>query len=389
MMPVSRRSFALSALAKPSLDETLRAAVERRQIPCAVAMVADADRILYQGAFGTRDPETRQPARVDSIFAIASMTKALTSIAALQLVEQGKVSLDEPAERHLPELRGRQVLAGFDAAGQARLRAPKRPVTLRHLLTHTSGLAYARWDAEIARWQTSPGGSATAPAPLAFDPGTRWQYGQGIDAAGRLVEALSGLTLEEYFQSRIFRPLGMADTSFILPAAKFERYVTRYARQPDGGLKPLERKLPDPPPSFNGGGGLFSTGPDYLRFTQAVLKRGAGLIAPATYKLLATNQIGRLRAGVLRTTDPPSSSDLDIHPGETDRHSLGWVVNPKPHRGGRSAGSFAWAGLFNTYYWIDPRRNRTGVLLMQYLPFADREAIGLLREFEQAVYAMG
>ncbi len=381
---------AAPARARASIDATLRAGVERRGIPCATAVVADSRRVLYEGAFGTRDAESRLPVKPDAIFAIASMTKAITSMAALQLVEQKRVSLDEPAERHLPELRGRMVLDGFGPDGRARLRPPVRPVTPRHLLTHTSGLCYALWDAQARQWEESP--SATEQpgvhAPLMFDPGTRWQYGQGIDVVGRLVEAVSGLTLEAYFQQHLLGPLGMRDTSFILPPEKFERRVTSYRREADGTWKPAVRRLPTPPTSFNGGGGLFSTAPDYIRFAQAVLRGGRELVQdPATFRLAVTNQTGRIRAGVLQSTDPVTSADVDTHPGASDRHTLAFVINPRAHRNGRAAGSLTWAGISNTFYWIDPKRNRCAVLMMQFLPFVDAQAVGLLGEFERAVYA--
>ncbi len=394
-MPITRRTFTAGAafgasrpsLARVSIDAVLRAAVSRRGIPCATAVVADSRRVLYQGAFGTRDSASGTPAKPDSIFAIASMTKAITSTAAMQLVERKLGDLDEPAERHLPELRGRQVLDGFGGDGRARLRPPSTPVTLRHLLTHTSGLCYALWDQRMVQWQSSPGVTPSSPAPLMFDPGARWQYGQGIYLAGRLVEAVSGLSLEDYFRKHILDPLGMRDTGFVLPPEKFERLVTGYRRQANGTLIPNERKQPEPPRSFNGGGGLYSTAPDYARFLQAMLRRGEGLVSRETFRPMSANQIGALRAGVLQTTAPATSSDVDIHPGESDGHTLAFVVNPKPHRGGRSAGSLAWAGISNTFYWIDPARNRCAVLMMQFLPFVDREAVGLLGDFERAVYS--
>jgi methyl acetate hydrolase len=395
MPHLSRRTFAAAtaALATPlraksSLDETLRAGVERRKIPCVTAMVADSRRILYQGAFGTRDAASGTPVKIDAIFSIASMTKAITSAAALQLVAQKKVAVYEPAEKYLPELRGRQVLDGFDpSTGRPKLRPPTRPVTLRHLLTHTSGLCYARWDQDAQKWEKSPGLEPGTRPPLMFEPGTRWQYGQGIDLAGRLVEAVSGQTLEDYFQQHILKPLGMNDTSFILPPEKFERSVTAYRRQPDGTWVPNERKPPAPPQSFNGGGGLLSTAPDYIRFMQMILKKGAGVLSHETIKLMSTNQIGDIRAGILKTTDPATSADMDVHPGESDRHTLGFLLNPAPHKGGRSAGSLAWAGFYNTFYWIDPARDRCAVIMMQFLPFVDAAAVGLLREFEAAVYS--
>jgi CubicO group peptidase (beta-lactamase class C family) len=325
------------------------------------------------------------------------MTKAITSAAVLQLVEQGKVSLTEPASRYLPELGSVQVLEGFDAAGKPQLRAPKTPVTLKHLLTHTSGFCYDTWSAEMMKWEAATGTSlpisSVAPhVPLMFEPGSRWQYGYSIDYAGKLVEAVSGLSLEEYFQRNLFHPLSMPDTSFIVDGEKFDRVVTGYARQADGSLKPNPRALPQPPKAFNGGGGLSSTVGDYVKFMQMILRRGrsAGgeqLLKPETVAMMSTNQIGKLGAGRLKTQRPVVSGDVDLHPGAVDRWGLGFLINEVAYPGGRSAGSLAWAGVFNTFYWIDPKRDLCAVIMMQYLPFVDPQAVALLGEFERAVYS--
>lgn len=224
-----------------------------------------------------------------------------------------------------------------------------------------------------------------------FEPGARWQYGQGVDWAGRLVEAVSGLTLEDYFQQKIFQPLGMTDTSFILPEAKFPRLAGMYSRVANGPLEPVERKLPAPPKAFNGGGGLYSTAADYVRFMQMILNRGAGpnrqrVLKAATVRSMARNQIGTSPAGKMRSFKPLVSADVDIQPGHAEQWGLGFLINPVPYAGGRAARSLAWAGLFNTFYWIDPKRDRCGVILMQFLPFVDKEAVGLLDEFERSVY---
>jgi CubicO group peptidase (beta-lactamase class C family) len=209
-----------------SIDETLRAGLERRKIPEVTAMVATPDKIVYQGAFGMRDAASGTPVKLDSIFAIASMTKAVTSVAAMQLVDQGKVKLDEPVSRHIPELKALQVFEGVDSAGKPILRPARKAVTLRHLLTHTSGFCYDTWSQEMQDYIKAGGAppSGVAPrVPLMFEPGTRWQYGYSADWSGRLVENVSGLTLEQYFQRNICEPLGMTDTSFIPKPGKFER----------------------------------------------------------------------------------------------------------------------------------------------------------------------
>lgn len=406
MSTLSRREFAGGMLAlgarpdklfgAPSLDETLRAGLKQRKIPAAVAMVATADKTTYSGAFGKRDSASGVDVTTDSIFSIASMTKAVTSVAALQLVEQGKLKLDEPVAKHLPQLGKLEVLEGFDkASDKPILRPAAKPVTLKHLLTHTSGFAYEIWDANLSKYAAQNSGGAqdaAAVTPLMFEPGARWEYGRSLDWTGRLVEAVSGLTLEQYFQRNIFEPLGMVDTGFIFPAGKFDRLVNGYERQADGSLKEDTRTLPGPPKFFNGGGGLYSTVGDYVRFMQMILRRGRTsekqqILSAKTVEMMSSNQIGELGAGKLKTTRPAVSSDVDFHPGFTDKFGFGFLINTTAYSGGRSAGSLAWAGIANTYYWIDPRRGICAVLMMQFLPFADREGLGLLGDFERAVYA--
>ena len=402
MSTLSRREFAaaITALAAgtkafaggTSLDETLRSGLKQRKIPAAAAMVANADHTTYSGAFGKRDSASGLNVTADSIFYIASMTKAITSAAAMQLVEQGKLKLDEPVGKHLPQLGNLKVLDGFQI-DKPILRPAAKPVLLRHLLTHTSGFAYDTWDANMRKYTELTGpGAPDAVTPLAFEPGTRWQYGTGLDWTGRLVEAVSGLTLEQYFERNLLSPLGMKDTGFTMTTGKFDRVVSRYQRQSDGSLKEDPRTLPPAPTFFNGGGGLYSTTGDYVRFMQMILRRGRAsggdqILQAKTVDLMCNNQIGALSAGRLKTARPDRSSDVDFHPGFTDKFTYGFLMNPTAYQGGRSAGSLAWAGINNTFYWIDPSKKMCAVLMMQFLPFVDREAVGLLSDFEKAVYA--
>jgi CubicO group peptidase (beta-lactamase class C family) len=389
MRRITRREFAATLAAATakgqsrSIDDVLRNGIAQRRIPCVAAMVADSSKILYQGAFGKRDDATNVPVTIDSIFAIASMTKAVTTAAAMQLVEQGKITFEEPVERKLSALRGIQVLAGYDSAGAPKLRPPQRPVTLRHMLTHTSGLCYNIWNAELGKYLTRTKRSE----PLMFDPGTRWEYGTGLDYTGYLVQALSGLRLEDYFQKNIFQPLGMSDTSYILPPEKLDRMVGFFRRRPNGSYTMDPRKQPNVPRVFVGGSGLFSTCADYVKFMQAILRRGKGILTERSVQLMSTNQTGDLRAGVLKTAIPGLSADVDLHPGASDRYTYGFLLNQDAYPGGRAAGSLAWAGIGNTFYWIDPKNDRCAVLMMQFLPFVHKEAVGLLGDFERAVYA--
>ena len=393
---ITRRLFiggaGLSLLAEGSIDQTLRDGIARRKIPCVVAMSASDTRTLYSGAFGTRDA-SGVPARVDSIFRIASMTKAVTTVAALQLVDRGKLTLQEPVSRHLPQLEHLKVLDGFDSAGKPKFRPARTPVTLHHLLTHTSGFCYDLWDADMFRYTSSnPPTEPGKPEPLMFEPGSRWQYGTSLDWTGRLVEAVSGMSLEAYFQANICRPLGMADTSFLVPESKFARLVSVYQRGANGALQQDERKPPGRPASFSGGGGLYSTAADYVRFLQMILKEGAApsgppVLQPRTVQSMMVNQIGNLTAGKMKSYKQNFSADVDIQPGHTEKWSYGFLLNTTAYDGGRSAGSLAWAGLWNTFYWIDPKRHLCAVILMQFLPFVDAQAVGMLADFERAVYA--
>jgi methyl acetate hydrolase len=344
MLPINRRELGRTALAlgveagrlcastrdATKVDETLRSGIAERKIPAVVGMAATADRVLYEGAFGTRD-SSGVPVTAGSIFAIASMTKAITTVAALQLVEQGKVLLDEPVSKYLPQLGKLDVLEGFDPrTGKPILRPARTQVTLKHLLTHTSGFCYDTWDRDMFRYASETTAAPGAVPPLMFEPGKRWQYGPSIDWTGRLVEAVSGMNLEEYFQARILRPLEMPDTSFIVPASKFDRLVTNYKRQPDGSLKQDTRTLPTP--HINGGGGLFSTAGDYVRFMQMILGNGRGInkaqiLQAKTVRTMEVNQIGELTAGKMKSSRPDSSSDVDIQPGFTEKWGFGFLIN--------------------------------------------------------------
>src|ERR1700733_3062672 len=412
MPEISRRHFSAALLAlgaqprgiwgatTPAIDQTLSASLKQHKIPACVAMAATSTKTTYSGAFGKRDSKSGVDVNADCLFVIASMTKPITSVAAMQLVEQGKLKLDEPASTYIKELGSLQVLHGFDASsGKPILKPATKPVTLRTLLTHTSGFCYDTWFADMLRWEKETGtslplGTVAPLTPLMFEPGSRWQYGTSADWSGRLVETVSGLTLEEYFQKNILGPLGMHDTSFLVPAAKFDRLVSEYTRGGDGAgpLKENPRTLPQPPKAFNGGGGLYSTAGDYVRFMQMILRRGQGpkgepILQPKTVDVMATIQTGHLSCGKLKTARPSISSDVDFHPGFKDGFGFGFLINSKAYDGGRSAGSLAWAGIANTYFWIDPKKGVAGVIMMQYLPFADKEAIAVLGDFERAVYA--
>jgi methyl acetate hydrolase len=378
------------------IDGVLESSIKSGRVPGVVGIAASRDQILYQGAFGKKDLASAAPMQLDTIFAIASMTKPITSVAVMQLVEQGTVKLDASIAQYLPELADPQVLEGFDEDGNPRLRDAARPPTIRELLSNTSGYAYSIWNDDIRRYEAEanlPGGrDKFAQLPLASDPGTRWEYSPSTDVLGMLVETLSGLTLEQYFQQNIFATLGMEDTFFQVPAEKWSRVSSRHIRQTDGSYD-VSDPLPAEPPIvsfYSGGGGLMSTAPDYIRFVRALLNGGgldgARILEPQTVDLMAQNQIGEFEAGEMITFVPNLSNDVNLFPGAEDKFGLGFLINSEPVTGGRARGSLMWAGLYNTYFWIDREHGVGGVVLTQMLPFADTTVLGLLEEFEKAFY---
>lgn len=382
------------------IDELLRSATSSGKVPGVVAMLTDREGITYQGAYGVRTLGQEAEMTPDTVVWLASMTKALTSTAALQLLEQGKLELDEPARRWLPELNEILVLDGFDASGAAITRSPKTPITLRHLLTHTAGFGYDFFSADLARFEKQVGlpgittcENAALRLPLLFDPGSRWNYGINIEWVGKLVEAAAGCTLGQYLTEHLFEPLGMHDTAFRISPAMRERLAVIHQRGDDGGLTPLEGfEIPQEPEFEMGGGGLYGTAADYLKFIRMVLNRGqAGkhqLLKPETVdELLYGNQLGELRVCELKTAMPPVTGDAEFFPGVEKSWSLAFQRMEAPAPIGLPEGGLMWAGLANTYYWIDPVNGTGGVYLSQILPFVDRYSAPLFHDFMAAAYA--
>jgi methyl acetate hydrolase len=380
------------------VDEALRRATDAGEIAGVVAIAATSREVIYQNAFGRRAIDTPTPMTQDSVFWLASMTKAIAATAAMQLVEQGKLALDAPIGSLLPELADPQVLEGFDADGAPRRRAARRAITLRHLMTHTAGFCYNTWNPAMARYMERTGLPSARTglnkalgAPLVFDPGERFEYGISIDWVGKAVEAASGQRLDAYLQEHVFAPLGMTDTAFRLSAAQRERRVAMHQRGADGALTPIPFETA-PDPEFHGGGGaLWGTAPDYIRFVRMLLNGGTldgnRVLRPQTVRLMGENHIGDLDFNPLRSVLPASSNDFDPWPGEPAKWGLSFLINQHRTAEGRSAGSLAWAGLANTYFWIDPARDVGGVIMMQLLPFVDGKAIELFGALERGVYA--
>ncbi len=379
------------------VDQMLRSATDAGEVPGVIAMATNRKDTIYEGAFGKRALGSDAAMTMDTVVWIASMTKALTGAAAMQQVERGKLHLDTPASQVLPELKEARVLTGWGPDDKPLTRPPKREITLRHLLTHTAGFSYEIWNADIGKYQkvmNVPGiiscTNAALTTPLIADPGTRWEYGTGIDFAGKMVEAVSGQKLGDYMTEHLFQPLGMDDTAFKIRPDMRERLAKVHQRGADGALTPIDFEIPQEPEFQMGGGGLYSTAGDYLKFVQMMLNGGKGngerVFKPETVALMSKNAMGKLRVRKLAPAIPPLSNDAQFFPGVPMSWGLSFMINETKAPTGRSAGSLAWAGLANSYYWIDQKKGVGGVFLSQVLPFADVKALPLFYGFEKQVY---
>ena len=383
---------------KAQIDQLLRQKTDAKEIPGVVAIAANSKETIYQGAFGKRDLSKDDAMTLDSVFWIASMTKAITTAGAMQLVEQGKLSLEAPIGKLLPDLASPQVLEGFDAKGEPKLRPAKNPITLRHLMTHTAGFAYDIWNGDMVKYleRTGTPGIITCKndalkTPLMTDPGTRWEYGTNIDFVGKAVEAVSGKRLDAYLRDHLFTPLGMSDTGFKLTDQQRKRLVGMHARGPDGSLAPIPFELEQDPEFHMGGGGLYGTAGDYIKFTQMILNKGRGngnqVLKPETVAMMGKNHIGELNMTKMNSALPDFTNDVDLYPDMAKKWGLSFMINTAKTPEGRGPGSLFWAGLANTYFWIDPSRDVSGVILMQLLPFSDNKCLEALAGFERGVYA--
>jgi CubicO group peptidase (beta-lactamase class C family) len=372
------------------IDSYLTAVVRDTRIPGIVALAVDADRVVYTGAFGRQDVAAGKPMAADSIFRIASMTKPVTSVAVMMLVQEGDLGLDDPVAQYLPVFENQRVIENFNTADKSYTTRPAaRPMTIRHLLTHSSGLGYPFSNETLAALAAGQPGASVTQLPLLHDPGARWTYGESTRVLGTLVEEVSGQGLEEFLTERIFVPLAMGDTFYTVPAQKAHRVVTIHRRTP-AGLVEAPNPAEITAPAF-GDGGLHSTAADYAKFIQMFLNNGRApngmrLLSEATVALMGENHIGAIFVEQQPGALPELSEPFPLGAGR-DKFGLGFqVTGPHRERLARSPGSMSWAGIFNTEFWIDPARGVGGVLLMQYLPFYDAAAIDALQGFERRVY---
>ncbi|MGV9671443.1 MULTISPECIES: serine hydrolase domain-containing protein [unclassified Gordonia (in: high G+C Gram-positive bacteria)] len=369
------------------------------RVPGVVAGVTTDRETIHLSASGLRALDEDTPMSTDSVFAIFSTTKAITGTAALQLLERGELDLDAPARDYEPRIGEIQVIEGFDDAGQPRLRAPKSDITTRQLLTHTAGFGYDFFNETYARLATEHGqpsivtsSMAALQSPLLFDPGTQWEYGSNIDWTGLVIEAITGKRLGEVMRTEILEPLGMTDTAFTRTDDMRARTATMHHRNADGSLTPdHDFALPDDPEVHMGGHGLYSTVGDYLTFIRMWLNDGRSdsgeqILRAETVSLAEQNHLGELKVKMLPGVIPSLSNDAEFFPGMPKSWALTFMLNDEVAPTGRPAGSLAWAGLANLYYWIDRRNKIGGYWATQILPFADANSVGGYLDFETAVY---
>jgi methyl acetate hydrolase len=378
------------------IDEVLLAAVGNGAVPGVVALAASADAVIYQGAAGLRSAGAADLITPDTMMRIASMTKMVTVTAALQLAEQGRLDFDAPVDSYRPEFADIQVLEGFDG-DTPRLRPPATRATVKNLATHTSGLGYWIWNADIDRYEqvtgtpnVMPGTLGVFTGPMTFDPGTGVQYGISVDWLGRVVESVSGQTLDAYFAEHITGPLGMTSTTARMTAEQRANSTPIHMRAEDGGWMATDVDWAQEPEYWGGGHFLYSTPHDFLKFQRMLLGRGeldgTRILAEDTVAAAFSNQIGELEfPAEMATAHPELSAPLNLGPGQ--KWGFGLLLNQAGLPGMRAAGSGTWAGLFNSHFWVDPASGVTGSIFSQTLPFADPAAFQLYVDFELALYA--
>jgi methyl acetate hydrolase len=373
-----------------AINSFLDQAITRTRIPGIVALVTDRNGDLYVHASGQRSRSGNMPMTTDTLFNIASMTKPIGAAAIMMLVEQGKLSLDDPISKHVPGFQGRQVIANFNSADASYTTSPAaREVTIRHLLSHSSGLAYGFASNTVSRLSAAQQGVDVTTFPLLYDPGSAWSYAGGIAVVGRVLEQIEGKGLDVFLQEQMFGPLGMTDTAYVVPGAKRARVAPAFRMTADGLVEsPVPAEVRSP---VNADGGLYSTAADYAKFIRMMLNGGRApdgkrVLSEASVRAMSSNQLGAVKVSRQDEPSPQLARAFPLGAGR-DGFGLGLQVTGEPRAADmRAPGSLSWAGIYNTEFWIDPATGIGGVLLMQYLPFYDEDAIATLNGFEQRVY---
>ena len=386
----------LSVYDTRTLDKYLQSLTTTETVPGLVTMVANKKRVIYKSVSGFNSISKNDTLLIDDIFDIASMTKAITCVVIMQLYEQGRLRLDDSAQKYLPAIANLQVIDKFNRADTTYTTRPvAKPITIRQLLTHTSGIGYAFCNDTLAMISQKKNGNQGLPSylsfPLLHEPGTAWTYGMSMDVLGDIIESITDTTLDKYYYEKIFKPLGMLNTFYTVPTDKYNRLTSFYqhtngqfTEQPSDGTGK---------PSIKGGDGLYSTAEDYTKFLQMLLNKGTfkgvKILNKASVNAMTKNQIGNLFV----TTQPGALPKLaDSFPARSgkDKFGYGFVIRTSADHepGTRNSGSYDWGGLFNTYYWVDTLRGITAVVMMQVRPFYDPVCIDALNNFEKMIYQL-
>jgi methyl acetate hydrolase len=384
---------------KEAADGVLRGAIEHEdRVPGVVAMATDREGNIYEGAVGNRELGKDQEMTTDTVFAIFSCTKAVTGVAVNQLVEEGEISLDHPAKEYAPEISEIQVLEGFDADGEPRLRPPASDVTVEQLMLHTAGFGYDFFNEDLVKYGERRDVPSVVTAEMAslrscllFDPGERWEYGSNIDWVGKVVEGARGKRLGEVMKERIFEPLGMNDTAFTMTDDMRPRRAAMHQREEDGTLTPMpDFELPQDPEQHMGGHGLYGNVGDYMKFIRMILNGGEGehgrVLSPEMVEIMGQNGLGDMKIKPLPGVLEHLSNDAEFFPGMPKSWGYTFMINDHDAPTGRPAGELGWAGLANLYYWIDRTNGLGGFWATQILPFADPVSFGGYMGFETAIY---
>lgn len=384
---------------RETADRVLRGVAEQENgVPGVVTMATDRDGNFYEGAAGKRDLGKDQEMSTDTVFAVFSCTKAITGAAVMQLVEEGEISLSDPAKKYAPSIADIQVLEGFDESGEPRLRAPKTDVTVEQLMLHTAGFGYDFFNYDLIKYGEKRGvpsvvsaTQASLDSALLFDPGERWEYGSNMDWAGKVVEGARGKRLGEVMRERIFEPLGMDSSAFTMTGDMRSRRASMHQRGDDGGLTPLpDFELEQEPEQHMGGHGLYMPVGDYMKFIRMILGDGDGengrVLKAETVEAMGKNGLGELKIKLLPGAIPSLSNDAEFFPSMPKSWGYTFMINDEDAPTGRPAGELGWAGLANLFYWIDRKNGIGGFWATQILPFADPVSFTGYMDFETAVY---